>query len=278
MLGAGGLALGADGFLYEPNHPVTNSREIVLPRLPERLDGFRIVQLSDFHYDPHFSAVPIRKSVAMVNALHPDAIVLTGDFVTVPALADKGSSRAKHAADAAEPCVALLEGLRAPYGVWASLGNHDAFSDPERVVEVLQSRGIRVLRNSCAALERDGSRLWLSGLDDVLEGDPDMGAALRGIPANEPVVMLVHEPDFAPETARYPVDLQLSGHSHGGQVRVPLVGALVLPRMGRRYPMGQYQIQKLALYTNVGLGTIRIAIRLDCAPEITHITLRRARS
>jgi uncharacterized protein len=271
---AGAFVLGADAWFYEPNHPVVLSREIWISRLPEAWDGVRIAQISDFHYDDHFSVVPIGKSVGMVNALRPDLILLTGDFVTVPPFASRFHT-ARRAAAAAEPCAALLSGLHAPYGVWAILGNHDCFADPWRITETLQHHGFHVLRNAASSFERQGSRLWLAGLDDVLEGQPDIDKTLAGIPPHEAVVLLVHEPDFAPYAAEYPVDLQLSGHSHGGQVRLPLVGAPFLPDMGRKFPMGMYQVGSLILYTNVGIGTIRVPVRLNCPPEITLITLRR---
>jgi uncharacterized protein len=279
ILAAGGtLALGSDAFLYEPNHPRVVAVEIPLARLPEAWDGFRIAQLSDLHYDPLFSIVPIRRAVGMVNGLHPDLIVITGDFITVPLPDVHSRFRARNVAADAEPCARILSSLRAPYGVWASMGNHDAFSDEPRVIEILQSQGMRVLRNASAPLEREGSRLWLAGIDDLLEGEPDIDQTLHGIPPNEPVILLAHEPDFAIDaSAGYGVDLQLSGHSHGGQVRLPYVGALILPSMARRYPMGMYDVGGLKLYTNVGLGTIRLAVRLNCPPEVTLFTLRRGK-
>jgi uncharacterized protein len=275
MVAAGGtLALGSDAFLYEPNHPRVVTVEVPLARLPEVWDGFRVVQLSDLHYDPYFSIVPIRKAVGLVNGLRPDLVVITGDFVTVPLPDVSNRFRARNSAADAEPCAKILSPLRAPYGVWASMGNHDAFSDEPRVIEILQSQGIRVLRNAQAPLERNGSRLWLAGIDDLLEGEPDIDQTLRGIPPSEPVILLAHEPDFAINVAGYAVDLQLSGHSHGGQVRLPYVGALILPDMARKYPMGMYQVGGLRLYTNVGLGTIRLPVRLNCPPEVTLFTLR----
>jgi predicted MPP superfamily phosphohydrolase len=125
-------------------------------------------------------------------------------------------------------------------------------------------------------IETAGARLWLSGVDDVLVGKPDLDRALQGIPRNEPVVLLAHEPDFADQAAKYPVDLQLSGHSHGGQIRLPVVGAVFLPDLARKYPWGLRKIGALTLYTNVGLGTIRIPARLNCPPEVTLFTLRAA--
>jgi predicted MPP superfamily phosphohydrolase len=269
----GGLAIAGGGMGREANRPKLVSLEIPLARLSQAWDGFRIAQLSDLHYDPYFSATPIRKAIDMVNALQPDLIVLTGDFVTSP-VGKVSRRRAVAAAQPIEPCAELLTQLRAPSGVLAILGNHDLNTSEMHVTAVLRSHSIQVLRNACVSLERDGKRLWVAGVDDILEGKPDLELALRGIPSTEPVVLLAHEPDWADYVSHHPVDLQLSGHSHGGQVRLPLVGPLYLPALARKYPWGLRRVGPLTLYTNVGIGTIRVPMRLNCPPEVTLITLR----
>ena len=188
------------------------------------LEGFTIALLSDFHYDPYFSVHPIRSSISLVKDLDPDLIALTGDFVSDPFSRHKAKS-----GWAAEPCAQLLRQMQAPYGLWAVLGNHDAATDPNRVTNSLRAQGIQVLVNQSVPIEANGARFWLAGVDDVLEARADLDAALHNIPADEPVILLAHEPDYADHVAHYSVDLQLSGHSHGGQVRVPFVGALYLP-------------------------------------------------
>jgi uncharacterized protein len=268
----GALAIVDDGVIFEANRPKLVSVEIPLSRLAESWDGFRIAQLSDLHYDDHFSVVPIRKAVDLVNRLQPDLVVVTGDFITSPFV--KYRPRLIRAARAIEPCAQLLAKVQARFGILASLGNHDVSTDPAHITAVLQAHGISVLRNRSVPLERDGERLWLSGLDDVLEGKYDLKLTLKGIPPAEPVILLAHEPDFADYV--HHVDLQLSGHSHGGQIRIPLVGAPVLPVMGRKYPCGLRRIGPLTLYTNVGIGTIWMPMRLNCPPEVTLITLRAA--
>jgi predicted MPP superfamily phosphohydrolase len=268
---AGVAALAADTALIEPNHPRIVRQEIALRRWPARLEGFTIALLSDFHYDPYFSVHPLRAAIGIINDLHPALIVLTGDFVSVPYF----GNRAK-AASAAEPCAQLLQQMKAPYGLWAVMGNHDALTDPQRVTDSLRSVGIQVLDNRSVPIESNGARFWLSGVDDVLEGNADVDATLHSIPANESVVLLAHEPDYADYVARYPVDLQLSAHSHGGQVRVPFVGPLWLPGLGKRYVWGLYRIGGLTLYTNPGLGTVGAPVRMNCPPEITFLTLRRS--
>jgi predicted MPP superfamily phosphohydrolase len=270
---ASGAAVTSAWGFAESNHPQVVRLEIPLARLPHAFDGFTIAQLSDFHYEDHFSVVPIRKAVEIVNGLHPDLIVLTGDFVTVPWL-DKPPEKLKPYAQTAEPCARILQELQAPMGRFSILGNHDAASDPARVVRTLRDHHSPVLLNHSIPLERGKDRIWLAGIDDALAGRPDLGLALTNIPSAECTVLLAHEPDFADEASLLPVDLQLSGHSHGGQVWLPGIGAPWLPPLGRRYPRGLYKVGDMTLYTNIGIGTIRAPIRLNCPPEITLITLR----
>ncbi len=274
VVSASALAFGEEGLIREPSSAALVRVEMALPRLPSCFDGFTIAQLSDFHYSESFAVTPIRKAIQIVNGLNPDLVVLTGDFVTT-SLFSKAPEPA--AAKAAEPCAKLLRELRAPLGSLAVLGNHDVTADPHFVTEALEAQGITVLRNRSHVLERGQNRLWLCGLDSM-EGHPRLDQVLQGVPSHESVVVCVHEPDFADEASRYPVDLQLSGHSHGGQIWIPGIGAPWLPLYARKYPRGQYRVGRLLLYTNIGLGTIRIPMRFHCVPEVTLITLRSPRA
>ena len=269
--GVGVAAVAADSTLIEPNRPRLVRKEIALRRWPGRLDGFTIALLSDFHYDPYFSVHPIRSAVEIVNGLRADLIALTGDFVSVPWYGDPSKG-----ASVAEPCAQLLGKLHAPYGVWSVLGNHDVFSDPDRVTSALKSVKIPLLSNQSVPIEKEGSRFWLAGVDDVLGGSADLPATLHGVSADEPVVLLAHEPDYADYVSGYPVDLQLSGHTHGGQIRLPFMRPLYLPELAKKYVWGQFKIRELILYTNAGIGTVEIPVRWNCPPEITLITLKRA--
>jgi len=125
-------------------------------------------------------------------------------------------------------------------------------------------------------IEVNGARFWLAGVNDVLGGTANLGTTLQGIAGGDATVLLAHEPDYADRVATFPVDLQLSGHSHGGQIRIPLLLNLYLPELGRKYVWGLYKIGGLTLYTNAGLGTVNLPIRLNCPPEITLLTLRRS--
>lgn len=268
--GAGAATIAADSILIEPNHPRVVHREIALQRWPDRLNGFTIALLGDFHYDSHFSVHPLRAAVGIVNSLRPDLIALVGDFVSVPLAGND-----EQAAAAAEPCAGLLRQMQAPYGLWAVLGNHDCATDPSHVTHALRAQGIQVLANQSVPVERDGARFWLAGVNDVLFGDTNLDVSLRDVPSGEATILLAHEPDYADYVSNYSVDLQLSGHSHGGQVRFPFLPPLFLPDLGRKYVMGLYKVGPLALYTNAGLGTVNLPIRWNCPPEITLLTLRR---
>ena len=263
-------SLATESTLVEPNRPRIVRQEIFLRRWPARLEGFKIALLSDFHYEPYFSVHPLRASIGMVKDLHPDLIVLTGDFVSEPFL----HRNHVHAASAAGPCAQLLRQMQAPFGLWAVLGNHDIVTDPNVVADAVRGQGIRVLINQSVPIEGNGGRFWLGGVNDALERKADLQATLQGIPADECMVLLAHEPDYADHVARYPVDLQLSGHTHGGQVRLPFIGATYLPPMGRKYVSGLYKMRGLTLYTNRGLGTVNLPVRMNCPPEITFLTLR----
>jgi uncharacterized protein len=273
--GAGLIALGAYSTVIEPNHVVVNHLDVSLHRQPTAFDGFRVAQISDIHYGEYLGEAHLTHVVNLINDSHPDLVVITGDFVTRPWGQDRHSRR-----DAlnAEPCGSLLAKLHSRLGTIAVLGNHDHATDPDFVTGALTEHGVRVLRNQALPLETGGSRLWIAGVDDAVEHAADLRGTMSQVPANEACLLLVHEPDMADWVCKYPVDLQLSGHSHGGQVRIPFIGAPVLPTSGRKYPLGHYYINDLQLYTNPGIGVIDLPIRFDCPPEITVFTLRSDRT
>lgn len=259
---------GADAAVIEPHRVVVERVEVTLSRLPRELDGLRIAQLSDFHYGSSYDGEVIQAAVRAANELNPDLTVLTGDYVTLTNCGSTGFIAAR-----AKPCARMLGELKAPLGTFAVLGNHD-YGDPRIVTRSLEAQGITVLRNSRVPVKRAGARLWLAGIEDVIEGEPRLDQALWAIPSGEATVLLAHEPDCADTVACFPVDLQLSGHSHGGQVRLPLVGCPYLPVLGRKYPRGMRRLNSLSLYTNRGLGTTYLPVRFNCPPEVTLITLR----
>jgi hypothetical protein len=271
-----GSAMGTLGTsLYEPHETTISQIEIVLKRLPPAFEGIRIAQLSDIHFNSFMTKRHLEKVVALTNAQKPDCVVLTGDFVT----AEENKKSRIGLAEFAWPCAEVLRTLTAPLGCFAVLGNHDYETKADVVVEALSAGSkIQVLRNQANVIERDGARLWVAGIDDAIQADASPSAALRGVPPQECTIVAVHEPDFADELRKFPVDFQMSGHSHGGQIRFPLVGALYLPPLAHKYSLGHYQIGELQLYTNRGIGVIGLPMRFMCPPEITIFTLKSARS
>jgi predicted MPP superfamily phosphohydrolase len=268
-----GAALGStflSGFAYarevEPEDVEIVPVSLVLPRLDSRFDGYRVALISDIHADAWMSPGRLLKLVNLVNAEEPGLVVITGDFATFSRL----WSLIRHVPGLVTP----LRRLRAPDGAFAVLGNHDYRTNVQVVRRVLAASGITELRNTVRSLHRDEAALHLCGVDSALEGVTNLDRVLEGLPEEGAAILLAHEPDFADTSAatgRF--DLQLSGHSHGGQMSVPLLGPIVLPRLSRRYPSGLYRICGMSLYTNRGLGS-HPRLRFNCRPEITILTLR----
>ncbi|MFC5861505.1 metallophosphoesterase [Acidicapsa dinghuensis] len=250
--------------------------DALVPNLPPGFEGVRIAQLSDIHLDEFTEPYYLRDVVHAVNKLAPDFVFLTGDFVS------DGPLPRRIARHAAPHCAAILSELTCA-NVYACLGNHDFLTDPKLVGDALTSARIHVLRNSHLPIERNGSRIWLAGLDDPLCAMPDPDAAIpasiRQIPS-EPVLLLCHGPDYADILLRHPagksVSLMFSGHTHGGQVRLPFLGPVHLPRMGQKYVEGWFHLGNLNLYVNRGIGTVELPFRFNCPPEVTLFTLKKA--
>ncbi|MGM0399954.1 MAG: metallophosphoesterase [Chloroflexota bacterium] len=263
---AGG-AVAVGGYHYcahmEPQSLSVERARVSLENLPPALEGLTLVQMSDFHLYPFTKIDLVRRAIDLTNDLGADLVLLTGDYVfaepqaifdLAPALAD----------------------LEATLGVFSVLGNHDLWTDARMIESGLERAGIPVLLNRGMELQVGGQPLYVAGLDDGWSGHPDLGRALAHRSGDVPTILLMHEPDWADEVSRDGrVSLQLSGHSHGGQVRVPGIGAPILPRFGREYDQGLYRVGEMWLYTNRGIGVIAPPLRFRCPPEITEITLVR---
>src|SRR5713226_4167880 len=203
--------------------PVVEHVRVPIANLPVPLHGLTIAHLSDFHSGPHVHAESLRHAAQMTMALRPDLIALTGDFV-------------HRSVDYAMSCADALSMLRAPLGVHVVLGNHDYWKNPKVVAAQLQRVGLAPMRNEARRLERDGAAFYLLGVDDVRHRHADLDKALRAVPNDAFKILLVHEPDFADFAQGANIALQLSGHTHGGQIRLPYLGALLLPSWGHKYP------------------------------------------
>jgi predicted MPP superfamily phosphohydrolase len=249
----------------EPHWPEVVRVELPLARLPQGLDGLTIVQISDMHAGYLVGPAKVRRYIDMVNALSPDIVAITGDMFHSGAVS-------------AWMCAAELSALRAPLGIYAVPGNHERRVPPEVGELPFRRAGLTVLANTAQRIQVGDDALWMVGVDDMIMRRGNLRQALQGVADAECKVLLVHEPDLADSASQYPIDLQLSGHTHGGQIRVPLLGALLLPVMGRKYSMGLYRVDGMWVYTNRGLGVNRPPLRFSCRPEITLFTLRSNRT
>ncbi len=258
-LGAGTTAY---GYHVEPFQLRVERVTIPLTRLPGAFEGLTIAQLSDLHLGPYVSEEYLLRAVNLTNALKPDLIVLTGDLV---------NSSWRYI----QPCSDIISRLAAPFGVYAVLGNHDYWVGYLKfMLQSVQRAGITLLRNEAVPLARGRSLLYLIGIDDLWLRQANLNHALERVPDNACKIALMHEPDFADISAQAEIDLQLSGHSHGGQVRLPFLGPLILPKYGEKYAMGLARAGNFTqVYTTRGVGVLPPAVRLNCPPEITLLTL-----
>ena len=263
-LGLAGAGCGSYARLLEPRWFDLEQVTVPLARLPQALDGLTIAHLSDLHLGPYLGASELAHVVEMVQRLCPQLVVISGDFVS------RGFEWKR------EETLAPLAALQAPLGVFTVLGNHDHWTDPAWVAATVQRLGLTVLSNAAQRLSDAEQGCWLVGVDDIWVGAGDLPRALQTVPDSACKLLLVHEPDFADKAARWGIDLQLSGHSHGGQVRLPFLGALLLPLWGRKYPIGLQRAGGTWVYTNRGLGMIAPPLRFNCRPEVTLLTLKRA--
>lgn len=246
----------------EPGWLAIERVRLSLPRLPKAFAGYTIAQLSDLHLGPYVSSEEVRAAVDAANSLEPNIIVVTGDFV----------SRLAHGE--ADMIVDELTRLSAREGVFAILGNHDWWTGAEVVSEAVRRAGLTLLRNANVRLNQSGETLYLAGVDDVWEKHADLSLALSGVPDNAPAIVLAHEPDYADTVAEDKrAIVQLSGHSHGGQVRLPFIGALAVPYLANKYPIGLRWVGGMQVYTNRGIGVVAPPVRFNCRPEVTLFTL-----
>jgi hypothetical protein len=247
----------------EPYMLAVERRTIHLNRLPHELDGLRVVQLSDIHHSPFTGREQIERAVEAANALRPDIVALTGDYVS-------------HEREYAAPCAEILGRLEAPCGVYAVLGNHDHWTDAALITDLFRAEGIRVLVNEGLRFEhpgRPGANFWLAGVDDTMVGLEDLPLALAGSRADELKLLLAHNPMILRRAARAGVDLVLSGHTHGGQVTWRSESS-PSGRPRRRLLRGLGRQGDTQIYVTRGLGTVVLPVRYGCLPEISLLELK----
>ena len=259
-------AVGVAGLEYtrtiEPSWIEITSVHVRMPGMASAFDGYRIAQISDLHLGDWLQLPQLAQVVRTVNGLGADLIAVTGDFIT--------SHASKHAQD----LITGLRNLHAPDGVTGILGNHDHWSSAATIRRVIAESGMLDLNNAVHTLQRGGAPLHIAGVDDIWERKARLDDVLAAMPREGAAVLLAHEPDFADTSAasgRF--GLQISGHSHGGQIIAPFIGPLALPRYAKKYPLGRYQVGQMTQYTNRGIGMLQPHVRLNCRPEITVYTL-----
>lgn len=243
--------------------PEITKTDIWLHRLGAAHDGLRVVQLTDIHHSLFTPLEYVQRAVRMANRLHPDLVVLTGDYVTLsPAYI--------------WPAAQALGKLSARLGVFAVLGNHDFRVDAGETTRALRAQHIRVLRNAHHALRTRGDTLWVVGVDDLWSGEDDLPAALRSVPARDPKILLCHNPLGIHRASTHGIDFVISGHTHGGQVRLPVVGSLRgNSKLGERFIDGWNRLNGTQIYISRGIGRSVVPLRLNCPPEIACFRLRR---
>ncbi|MGD0125273.1 MAG: metallophosphoesterase [Terriglobia bacterium] len=246
---------------FSPAPEITET-DIWLDRLSPAHDGLKIAQLTDLHHSLFTPLEEIQRAVHLANHLRPDVVALTGDYVTL-------------SPTYIWPVARALGKLRARLGVFAVLGNHDFRVDAEEITQALRSQRIRVLRNAHCALRRGSARLWMVGVDDLWWEAADIHAALRSVPARDPKILLCHNPLGIHMAAKHGIDLVLSGHTHGGQVRLPMVGSVYgRSKLGERFVEGWNRLDGTQIYVSRGIGKVLVPVRYGCPPEITLLRLR----
>jgi uncharacterized protein len=257
-----GLAEAFAGTTWLWTPPEVTRVRVGIAGLPAAFVGLRIVQLSDLHIGPQVPASVVERAVGVANSLRADVAVVTGDFVHRVLPADLATLTTQ------------IARLTAPLGVFGVLGNHDHWNDATGVRQALRGADVRTLDNSSVRLQRGADSLHLAGIDDYWERKADLDRALADVPKDATVILLAHEPDFADVATRDPrIRLQLSGHTHGGQMLDRDGRAPLLPPFGRRYWIGRYQVGGLTVYTNRGIGVARLPIRTNCPAEVTLFEL-----
>lgn len=272
-----GSALAASGIaLYAAEiarHEISVShKSLAITHLPAGFENFRVVQISDIHFDEYTEPFFVRRVVRRVNELKPDLVLLTGDFISFAPMPRSFAFRAMlH-------CSEILHEIECPER-YAVMGNHDSFLGAPTIRPILADVQIPLLVNEHIAIERDRQNLWLCGVHDPVTHVPNLDATIPSRP-DGPVLLMSHGPDYADTVIRHPkghlVDAMFSGHTHGGQVRFPFLPPFHLPPGGKKYVEGAFRVGSMQLYVNRGIGAVGLPFRLNCPPEITVFTLTRA--
>lgn len=261
---------GASGLSYyyaryiEPEMLTIKQYPLLHSKIPDSFENFTILQFSDTHLGFHYDMQSFERLVDTIHEENPDVIVFTGDLVDAP-----------QTYTFTPRLTQLLQELKAPFGKYWIYGNHDHGGyGTEKIKQVMTKGGFQLLQNQHDSIQKDGQEIVIAGLDDLMLGSPNIERTLRLVDPNTFTLLLVHEPDSADRYQSYPVDVQLSGHSHGGQIQLPGFGYLVTPPMAEKYVEGHYILDSLDLFVSRGIGTTRLPYRFLCRPEVSVFHLK----
>ncbi|MBV7503916.1 metallophosphoesterase [Bacillus sp. sid0103] len=266
------LGLGSGGYLYanriEPSLLDIQEIQIKHRLIPDSFDEIKMIQFSDTHLGFQYTLQQFNKLVEKINSLQPDIILFTGDLMDEP-----------NQYTEINKLIPILKKLHAPLGKYCIFGNHDHGGYGSDIYRnIMETTNFTVLLNQAVpVITKDGSIIYLLGIDDAMLGNPNLPLTLKNVPKNTFTILLSHAPDLAGTASQYPIQWQLSGHSHGGQIKIPFLGALVTPPFGQLYPEGLYSVgdvSPLSLYVNRGIGTTRLPFRFLSKPELTIFTLK----
>jgi predicted MPP superfamily phosphohydrolase len=239
-----------------------NHYTIPVPNLPHEFEGLRVIHLTDLHYGPLMPLEILDNVIQKTNELEKDIIVCTGDYVRGAAAARKIDS-----------IWSVMANLRAPEGVYTVLGNHDHWASTEQSVHCLNKSGHINLRHTVVPLSRNGKTLWFGGAGDLWEDHVNLDQVLKDVPDDACRIVLAHNPDTADTDYTTRVDLMISGHTHGGQVKIPFIGTPVLPVKNKAYSSGFVRSRKTAVFISRGIGWAGLPIRFNCFPEIAILSM-----
>ncbi|MGG3797778.1 metallophosphoesterase [Metabacillus fastidiosus] len=268
-----GLLTAAGGYSYarfiEPSLLDITPITFTHPKIPAGFNGLKIVQFSDTHLSEFYPLSRLEKIVAKINDLGPDLLIFTGDLIDKP-----------NQYRAYKQVAPVLRTLSASVGKFAIYGNHDHGGYGTDIYkDIMEESGFNLLKNEVKRITlRDGSMIQIAGIDDLMLGLPNYEKTLGKLNEGLFSILLAHEPDAAIQSKHYPVDLQLSGHSHGGQIQLPFYGPLITPPFASVYTEGMYDVNQMKVYVNRGLGMTRLPFRFFCKPEITVFTLQKGKN
>lgn len=264
------FGISSGGYYYareiEPATLQITKEYINSPHIPISFNQLKIIQFSDTHLGFHYTLAQLEKLVTTINELEPDIIVFTGDLIDEPQTFTE-----------TQPLIKVLQKLQATHEKFWIYGNHDHGGyGTDMIKNIMDQADFQLLQNSHTTITLENEQLVLAGIDDTILGTPDLEKSLTQVNPERFTILLSHAPDFADIAVNYPVDVQLSGHSHGGQVRLPFIGHLYTPTHAEKYTQGKYVLNdgKLLLYVNQGIGTTRLPFRFFCKPELHLFTLQ----